>query len=81
MTKFLIPLFLIFTLNFFAQNCKCDSIFAIKQLVEENYAGWFDKIKPENRLSYTNWSEKVQNVKVLQMTAFVQRDSRLDFLF
>ena len=59
MFKFILPLCLILSLNSFAQNCNCDSVFIkSKQLVEENYAGWFDKITEKNRPDYINWSEK-----------------------
>lgn len=58
MKKILLPIFLTFSFNSFGQTCKCDSLFLqMKQLVEENYAGWFDKIKPENKGAYTQWSE------------------------
>lgn len=62
MTKFIVPLFLILSLNSFAQNCNCDSVFLqSKRLVEENYAGWFDKITEDNRPDYNNWTEKIFN--------------------
>ena len=62
MFKFILPLCLILSLNSFAQNCICESVFIqSKQLVEENYAGWFDKITEKNRPDYINWSEKKFN--------------------
>ena len=62
MFKFILPLCLILSLNSFAQNCNCDSVFIkSKQLVEENYAGWFDKITEKNRPDYIIWSEKKFN--------------------
>ena len=43
----------------YAQNCNCDSIFLQTQkIVEENYAGWFDKVTSNNRAYYNQWTDK-----------------------
>lgn len=43
----------------YGQNCNCDSIFLQTQkIVEENYAGWFDKVTPDNNSTYTDWTNK-----------------------
>ncbi|MBY0534214.1 MAG: hypothetical protein K2P88_00060 [Chitinophagaceae bacterium] len=42
-----------------SQNCHCDSLFLeTRQLVEENYAGWFDKVSPKNKAVYQNWTQQ-----------------------
>jgi len=59
MRKYIIISLLIFTKTFFAQSCKCDSIFLqSKQIVEDNYAGWFDKITSKNLDEYNTWTKK-----------------------
>ena len=43
----------------FGQNCNCDSLFLQTQkIVEENYAGWFDKVTSSNRSGYEEWTNK-----------------------
>lgn len=42
----------------FGQNCNCDSIFLQTQkTVEENYAGWFDKVTTSNKTAYNEWTD------------------------
>jgi C-terminal processing protease CtpA/Prc len=39
------------------QNCNCETTFnQLKQQVEDNYAGWFDKVNKNNRPGYDNWT-------------------------
>lgn len=41
-----------------AQSCQCDKVFArVKQNVENNYAGWFDKVNFDNVKKYHSYSE------------------------
>ncbi|MBK7788028.1 MAG: hypothetical protein IPJ54_05515 [Saprospiraceae bacterium] len=41
-----------------AQNCRCEKVYAeTKMTVENNYAGWFDKINFDNVKRYRDWSE------------------------
>lgn len=41
----------------FGQNCNCDSLFTQTQkIVEDNYAGWFDKVNATNKKSYEDWT-------------------------
>lgn len=48
---------LLFSICSFGQNCHCDSLFLQNQkIVEENYAGWFDKVTPDNRSAYIEWT-------------------------
>jgi hypothetical protein len=59
MKKYLIIPFLIIVKTSFAQKCNCDSIFLqSKQIVEENYAGWYDKVNSKNLKEYDNWTSK-----------------------
>ncbi|MBP9195647.1 MAG: hypothetical protein KBF57_13265, partial [Saprospiraceae bacterium] len=40
------------------QMCRCEKVYAeIKMTVENNYAGWFDKINFDNVKRYRDWSE------------------------
>ncbi|MCC5613207.1 hypothetical protein LC612_42650, partial [Nostoc sp. CHAB 5834] len=50
------------------QRCNCDSIFVETQkIVENNYAGWFDKVKVENRKAYSEWTAtKFSEAKTIQ---------------
>ncbi len=55
---FIFGLLLIQT-TFYSQNCNCDSLFVQTQkIVEDNYAGWFDKVTSYNRTTYNQWTEK-----------------------
>lgn len=58
--KRLLSIVLLFFANLsYGQNCHCDSLFLQTQkIVEDNYAGWFDKVKPENRKMYDEWTAK-----------------------
>ncbi len=57
MRKHLIILLLMFAKTSFAQSCKCDSIFLqTRQIVQDNYAGWFDKVNSKNLVEYDNWT-------------------------
>lgn len=48
--------FLISNLSF-GQNCNCDSLFfQTQKIVEDNYAGWFDKVNETNRKPYEEWT-------------------------
>jgi len=59
MKKILIFCFLIAHSTLFAQNCNCDSLFLQTQkIVEDNYAGWFDKVTSNNRPTYDEWTTK-----------------------
>ena len=41
-----------------AQMCRCEKVYAeIKMTVENNYAGWFDKINFDNVKRYRDWSD------------------------
>lgn len=43
----------------YAQNCNCDSLFLQTQkIVEDNYAGWFDKVTSNNKPTYDEWTTK-----------------------
>lgn len=40
------------------QQCRCEKVYAeVKMTVENNYAGWFDKINFDNVKRYRDWSE------------------------
>lgn len=59
MRKYLIISLLFFAKTSFAQSCKCDSIFLqSKQIVKDNYAGWYDKVNSKNLIDYNNWTTK-----------------------
>ncbi|TDB68044.1 S41 family peptidase [Arundinibacter roseus] len=66
-TLILSLLFLSCTITY-SQNCACDSLFfQTQKIVEDNYAGWFDKVTVNNKNAYTSWTNnqylKVQNIK------------------
>jgi hypothetical protein len=43
----------------YGQTCDCDSLFLQTQkIVEDNYAGWFDKVTSNNTRTYNEWTEK-----------------------
>lgn len=53
MNRFFAILLLMITNLTHAQNCNCDTLFLQTQIiVENNYAGWFDKVNTNNRASY-----------------------------
>lgn len=59
MTKITLVLGIVFWCNsVFGQPCKCDSLFIETQkIVENNYAGWFDKVNSTNLNTYKNWTK------------------------
>ena len=61
MTRIFVSIFFvtIIYLPLQSQRCSCDSILlqTIK-IVENNYAGWFDKITISNKNEYKDWTEK-----------------------
>lgn len=62
MKNYLIIIYLILANDTFGQVCNCDSVFLqAKQIVEDNYAGWFDKVKPNNKSNYNEWTEKISS--------------------
>ncbi|GEC77880.1 S41 family peptidase [Flavobacterium aquatile] len=51
-----------------AQDCNCDSIFySVKNTVEKNYAGYFDKVNSQTQIEYEVWTknsiEKLSTIK------------------
>ena len=62
-TFFKTTLFTFFSSLFFivsgqAQSCQCDKVFnTVKMTVENNYAGWFDKVNFDNVKKYLEYSE------------------------
>ena len=57
MKKLLLFIFLTCNSVIFGQNCNCDSLFTESQkIVEDNYAGWFDKVNSSNQLAYDEWT-------------------------
>lgn len=54
-----------------AQNCNCKTTFnQAKQIVEDNYAGWFDKVNQKNKQTYDTWT-----AKYLEQSEKIQGDS------
>ena len=51
-----------------AQSCPCEDLFNhTRELVEQNYAGWFDKVTPANRSLYDKWNEaQQQKIKLVK---------------
>jgi hypothetical protein len=59
MIRILVFYLLTIHLTLYGQNCNCDSLFLQTQkIVEDNYAGWFDKVTSNNRGSYNEWTVK-----------------------
>lgn len=59
MKRFLVILSLLIANLSYGQNCNCDSLFLQTQkIVEDNYAGWFDKVTSNNRTNYNQWTDK-----------------------
>ncbi len=54
-----------------AQNCNCRTTFIqTKQIVEDNYAGWFDKVNQKNKQTYDDWT-----AKYIEQSEKIQTDS------
>jgi Peptidase family S41 len=71
MKKYFLVVFLLFTTAAYSQNCNCGDVFSrIKQLVENNYAGWFDKTKAFNPAKFANLTKSVT-----AQTATIKNDS------
>jgi hypothetical protein len=68
MNRFILAFLLLSTKISFGQSCDCASIFTeAKQIVEDNYAGWFDKVGPENGEVYERWtSSRLAEAKTIQ---------------
>lgn len=68
MRLFLVVLITTFTSQIQAQPCNCEQILEeSKSIIEQNYAGWFDKINDETKTSYVKWNESF-NSKIKQAT-------------
>lgn len=60
---FLILGLLLVKLSLMAQNCQCDSLFLQTQkIVEDNYAGWFDRLNSGTYANYKAWTKKQYHV-------------------
>lgn len=68
MKSFYTFLFIVIYATSNAQNCNCDSIFySVKNTVEKNYAGYFDKVNYQTQNEYEVWTknsiEKLSYIK------------------
>lgn len=71
-------------LNVSAQNCNCELVFLqSKKLVEENYAGWFDKVNSKNLKDYENWTAKKQaeTKSISTDSTCAKKNAGVDFIF
>lgn len=62
MRLFPVVLFTVITSQLQAQSCNCEQILEeSKSIIEQNYAGWFDKINDETKASYEKWNESFRS--------------------
>lgn len=89
----LLPFFILITFRLQAQSCNCESVFErTREITEQNYAGWFDKVTQDTRASYDKWNEaqllKIKQAKsdsacAIQLRQWVSffKDKNLDVSF
>ncbi len=85
MKSFYTFLFIVIYITSNAQNCNCDSIFhSVKNTVEKNYAGYFDKVNSETQKEYGVWTknsiEKLSSIKSDSL-CYIETKNWIDYVY